>query len=84
MSSSAALSSKPQTDRDRVPLLIKFDRLLFDAIDEERIHSATGVRRDGRPKLPVRTDMIRELLREAIDERKRRRGEECPSMQPLQ
>jgi hypothetical protein len=61
-----------------IPILIKFDKLLLMGVDKERTLSATGVRRDGRPKCPARTTMLRTLVRESLDARMRARGEEPP------
>lgn len=71
--------SKPTTLEK--PFLIKFDRLLIDAVEVERkvIGAQLGKHREsGELKLPPRTTVIRALVREAVNARRAARREEVP------
>lgn len=75
--------SKPQTLEK--PFLIKFDKFLIDAVEEER--KVIGVannkyRENGELKLPPRTTVIRTLVRDAVVARRASRGQESPNVTP--
>ena len=70
-----------RTKKLEIALLVKFDPLLLSGVETERTNSPSGTRPDGRPKLVPRTAMIRTLVREGLDARAVRRGEEIPKVE---
>jgi hypothetical protein len=75
----------PKNTELEKPFLIKLDTLLMQAIEHER--KVDGEKRkvfraDGSIKLRPRAQVLRDLLREAVDMRRLERGEEIPVVIP--